>query len=379
MKRPSPLIRFLRFEVKLLLLALLLILFAGFLTWNSFFKTVPLSTIQRDYLVDDVAQRVGVRTERLANFDHLDLEIVERLDLNGLIALEQQPEPTRRVFTELKNFQLFYDVVQNFGPAHVIPVLDFYYDEGNLALLLEAEISHLVKQLFESSAPTDTLSDRQKRLLAILSEIDTQEHGFLSRFIFTQAGARRNYVTSTTSTLTHFFTGGLARLNAAMVTRGVQQVTTAELVDAGIDLLVLIPFAAYLTRTSKVALQGGRAAAIAEKSAVRGGTATVVQSGRTARLAQASGSVLRTIPVRTLFKMRYVKWYILGLAVIKPDLINHAASLVADAFSVPPILMKSGFWFLLLFPVLNLIFPFFLLLRAIYRGLFRPRRTAVRV
>lgn len=379
MPKPSLPVRFFRYEGKLLLLTFLLILFTGFLTWHTFFKTVPLNTIQRDYLVDDVARHVGVHPERLARFDHLDLEIVERLDLYGLIAIEEQREPTRRIYTELKNFQLFYDVIQKFGPVHIIPVLDFYYDEGNLALLLEDEVSHLVHQLFENQPPTDSLSVRQQRLLAILSEIDTQEHGFLTRFIFTPEGARRNYVTTATSTLSNFFTGGLARLNAAVVTRGIQQVTTAELVDAGIDILVLIPFAAYLTRSTKVALQGGRAAAIAEKSAVRGGTAAVTRSGRMARLAQASGSTLRTIPVRTLFKFRYVKWYILGLAVVKPDLINHAASLVADAFSVPPILMKSGFWFLLLFPALNLIFPLFLIFRAIYRSLFRPYRTPVRV
>lgn len=372
MPRQSLLVRFFRFEGKLLLLTILLILFAGFLTWNSFFKQVPLSIIQRDFLVDDVAERVGIRTGRLAGFDNIDLQIIERLDLHGLLALEQHREATRRVYAELKNYQLFYDVIQEFGPSHTIPVLDYFYDEGNIALLLEDEISRLIRNLFQNSVEEDSLSERQKRLLAILGEIDTQKHGFLNRFIFTEAGARRNYVSSTTSTIANFFTGGLSRLNAAIVTRGIQQVTTAELVDAGIDILVLIPFAAYFTRTSKAAvrtLRGGRTAAIAERS-----TGAVARSGRMSRVARASGSALRAIPVRTLFKFRYVKWYILGLAVIKPDLINHAASLVADAFSVPPIAMKSGFWFLLLFPLLNLLAPLFLALRSLFRRLFRSRQ-----
>ena len=82
----------------------------------------------------------------------------------------------------------------------------------------------------------DSLSDRQKRLLAILNEIQYQKHNFLARFIFTPEGAKRNYVTTTTSTIVNFFTGGLSNFNAAVVTRGLTKVSTEELVDAGIDI-----------------------------------------------------------------------------------------------------------------------------------------------
>jgi hypothetical protein len=97
----------------------------------------------------------------------------------------------------------------------------------------------------------------------------------------------------------------------------------------------------------------------------------MAKTGRFARMAQASQSVLRIIPLRTLLRFKYVKWYLLGLVVLKPELINHAASLVAQVVSVPPLVMKTGFWFLIFFPMLNLLLPVFLFLRYMLRVCYR--------
>ena len=379
MKKQSKFTRFLRYEGKLLLITLLLIFIAGCLSWNSFFRTPSPSKIRRDYLMEDIATHSAIRPERLEAYNETELEIIARFDLNGLIALERYPDATVRVYQELKDFQLFYEVVDEFGPHHIIPVLDYFYDEGNLSLILEDKLSQFVNSLFDGPAEEDTLSERQKRLLAILDEINYQRHNFLARFIYTSNGAERNYVSTTTSTIVNFFTGGLSRFNAALVTRGVSGVTTEELVDAGIDILVLIPFAAYFTRTSKTAFRAfkaGRAATVAEKAALRKGAGAAFKTGRLGKLAQASRGVWRAIPLRTLFKFKYVKWYILGLVVIKPSLLNHAATLVAEAVSVPPIVMKTGFWFLILFPILNLLTPILLFARSLWRKFGGARQAA---
>ena len=379
MKKQNKFLRFLRYEGKLLLITLLLIVIAGCISWRTFFRTPTQSEIRRDYLIEDISNHSIIRPDHLAKLSEIELEIVSRLDLNGLIALERTPEATRRVYQELKDFEVFYHVIDDFGPNHVIPVLDYFYEEGNLALWIEQKLAVFFNSFFGESAIEDTLSERQKRLLAILGEIQEQKHNFLSRFEYTSEGARRNQVATTTSSIINFFTGGLSRLNAAIVTRGVTQVTTTELVDAGIDILVLVPFAAYLGRGSKMAvraLRGSRTVAVAEKSIAAEGAATAARAGRLARISRGAKAFWRAIPIRTLFRLRYVKWYILGLAIIKPDLINHAATLFAKAVSVPPIVMKTGFWFLIFFPLLNLITPLVLLLRSFWRK-YRIRRRSV--
>lgn len=376
MKKQSVILQFLRYEGKILLLTFFLILVTGCITWNTFFRTPAPSQIRRDYLVEDIASELSLDTKRIENYNDIQLEIISRLDLNGLIALERYPQATERVYQELKDYQLFYDVVDEFGPHHIIPVLDYFYDEGNLAITLQEKISNIVNSFFRKSEEKDSLSGRQKRLLAVLNEIQYQKHNFLARFIFTEKGAKRNYVTTTTSTLVNFFTGGLANLNNAIVTRGISQVTTTELVDAGIDVLILIPFVAWLTRSAKTsltALRGSRVVAITEKSALKQGARTTAKTTRFARISRFSKTIWRTIPLRTLFKFKYVKWYILALAIYKPDLINHAAALVADAISVPRILIKTGVWFLILFPILNLIIPVFLFIRYFWKRLFKKR------
>lgn len=362
MNKNSKFSHLLRYEGKLIVITFILILIMGCLTWKSFFRTPPQSEIRRDYLIEDISSHSIIHAERLEKFSAVELEIISRLDLNGLLALEKYPAATVRIYHELKDFRLFYDLVTEFGPQHVIPVLDYFYDEGNLSLSLEAEISRFIAYVLDDPIVDDTLSVRQKRLLAILNEINEQQHIFLARFIYTGDGAERNYVSSTTSSLVIFFTGGLSRFNAAVVTKGISGVTTEELVDAGIDILVLIPFAAYFTRTSKTVLRTAKGGRIV--TAGKG----VSKTSRLAKISSASKGVWRAIPLRTLFKFKYVKWYLLGLVVIKPSLLNHAATLVAEAVSIPPIVMKTSFWFLILFPILNLLTPLFLFLRRLWRA-----------
>ena len=379
MKRQTIFARFFRYETKLFLITIFLIFIAGCVSWKTFFKTPAQAEIRRDYMIEDISAHSAINPERLEKFDDVQLEIIDRFDLNGLIALERFPEATLRVYKEIKDFQIFYDVVNEYGPHHIIPVLDYYYDEGNLAMELEDKASLFIASLFNKPLENDSLTVRQKRLLAILNEIQYQKHIFLSRFIYTGKSVKRNYVSTTTSTIVTFFTGGLSNFNAAIVTRGIAEVTTEELVDAGIDILVLIPFAAMFSRSSKTAsaaLKGGRVTTLAEKSAVQKGVGAAVKTGRFAKITQASKTVLRAIPVRTLFKFKYVKWYVLGIAVVKPGLINHAASLVAKAISVPPIVMKIGFWFLIFFPILNLLTPLLLFVRYLWKK-FKKMKTLV--
>ncbi|MCI0514405.1 hypothetical protein L0128_14405 [candidate division KSB1 bacterium] len=361
-----------RYEIKICLVVLILIIIAGCITWRSFFRTPPADQIRRDYLVEDLVRHSAIRPERLAQLSPVELEIVARLDLNGLIALERAPSATIRVYEELKNFDLFYAVVEEYGPQHVIPALDYFYEEGNVSLWLEDQVAQLFTSWFGEPLPSDSLTARQKRLLAILNEIHEQRHNFLARFIYLPDGAARNYVATTTSTLVNFFTGGLSQLNVALVTRGVQGVTTAELIDAGIDLAVLIPFAMYLTRSSGAGakvLSAGQSAVYAGETVAGGASGMLLQSGRAARMASMSRSIWNMIPVRTLFKLKYVKWYLLGLVVMKPQLINHAASLVGQAVGIQPLAMKFGFWFLIIFPLLNLLTPLFWFGRFIWRRL----------
>jgi hypothetical protein len=379
MKKSNKFTHFLRFEGKLLIITFILILITGCFSWRTFFRTPNDSEIRKDYLVEDVSKNLQISEKRLSQFDETQLEIVSRLDLNGLIALEQIPESTNRVYDELKTFQLFYDIVNEYGPHHTIPVLDYFYEEANLSMTLEDKLSQFMAKLFDKQIETDSITTRQKRLLMILSEIHYQKHNFLSRFVFTEEGAKRNYVSTTTSTLVNFFTGGLSNFNAAVVTKGITKVNAEELVDAGIDVVVLIPFAVWFTRSAKTgvrALKGGRTVAVAERTALARGTSAITKTGRFSRVAKASRGMWKAIPLRTLFRFRYVKWYILGLAIVKPSLINHAASLVAKAVSVPPILIKTGFWFLIFFPILNLIFPVVLSVRYLWRKL-KPKISLV--
>ncbi len=358
--------RFLKYEGKILLLVVILTLVAGCMTWRTFFRNSSQPDMRRDFLVEDISSQLGIDPVRLAKYSDVQLELIGRLDYNGLIALERYPEQSERIYAELRDFELFYDIVNEYGPQHVIPVLDYFYDEGNLSLLVEEKISDLIKALFGGKDQETALTDRQKRLLMILNEIDYQKHNFLNRFIYTGEGAKRNYVSTSTSTIVNFFTGGLSNFNAAVVTRGISHVSAEELLDAGIDILVLIPFAVYFTRSTRTALEsfkGGKAATFAGRSAAKEGTAAALKSGG---LTQASRGIFNTIPVRTLFKMKYVKWYVLGLVVIKPSLLNHTAALVARIFSLPSLVVKFGFWFIILFPLLNLLLPVILFSRFLY-------------
>ena len=198
-------------------------------------------------------------------------------------------------------------------------------------------------------------------------------------FTCTSDGAERNYVSTNTSTVVNFFTGGVSKFNAAVPTKGITKVSTDELVDAGIVVVVLIPFAVWFTRSARSGLRafkGGRTMAVAERTAVRQGSKVAFKTARVSRITSISKGIWRTIPLRTLFRFRYVKWYLLGLVIVKPSLINHAASLVAKAVSVPPIFIKTGFWFLILFPILNLIFPVVIFVRYLWKKL-KPRFVAV--
>ncbi len=358
---------FLKYEKKLIFITLLLILVFGGITWRTFFKSPKMSMIHRDYLVEDLRKTMGIHPQILQQYDEIELEIISRLGYNGLIALDRDPAAMVRVYSELKDFQLFYDIVTEYGPHHVIPALDYFYDEGNVSLWLEEQVWSLWQTVSNQKPAVDTLSIRQKRLISILNEIDYQKHNFLGRFIYTPEGAKRNYVATTTSSIVNFFTGGLSQLNAAIATRGFSEVTTAELVDAGIDVLVLVPFVAYLGRSTKAAFSGGKAVGITEKALVGEGAEAAAKTGQMGRIARATGSIAKVIPFRTLFRFKYVKWYILALAIAKPDLLNHAATIVAKTFSIPPILMKTGFWFLLIFPLLNLITPLYFILRPVWR------------
>lgn len=370
MNKENKIRRFLNYEGKLLLITLVLILVAGCVSWNSFYRTPGPREMRRDYLVQDISSNLGLSERRLNSYDDVQLEIIERLDLNGLIALEMYPEQSVRLYNELKDFEMFYDIINEYGPYHVIPVLDYFYDEGNLTLVLEEMMSGFISKFFKKDSAEAALSDRQKRLLMILGEIQYQKHNFLARFIYTQDGAKRNYVSTTTSSIVNFFTGGLSNLNSAVVTRGVRKLTTEELIDAGIDIIVLIPFAVYFTKSATAALKGGTGAAeVAGRSVLGEGASAALTAGG---IAGSSGSMLKTIPLRTLLKFKYVKWYLLGLAVIKPSLLNHAAALVAKAVSVPAIVVKTGFWFLILFPFLNLMVPMLFFFRYLWKK-FVPR------
>ena len=372
MKKQNKFTRFLHFETRLLIVTFILIFITGCFSWKTFFRTPKDSEIRRDYMVEDISNNLSINQKRLAQFNVSQLEIIERLDLNGLIALEQFPEATNRVYEELKNFQLFYDIVNDYGPNHTIPALDYFYEESNLSLTLEDKLSQFMAKIFNKQMDEDSLTTRQKRLLMILNEIHYQKHNFLARFVFTKQGAKRNYVSTTTSTLVNFFTGGLSNFNAAVVTKGITKVSAEELVDAGIDVVVLIPFAVWFSRSAKSgirAVRGGRTVAVAERTALGETASTAAKTGRLTKIANVSKGIWRVIPLRTLFRFRYVKWYILGLAIVKPSLINHAASLVAKAVSVSPIFIKTGFWFLIFFPILNLLFPVAMFVRYLWRRL----------
>ncbi|OQX82640.1 hypothetical protein B6D60_11845 [candidate division KSB1 bacterium 4484_87] len=361
-KRESPIKRFFRYEGKILLISLIGIVLAGCATWRTFFRTPQESEIRRDFLVKEIADDLGMKPVRLAKFNGEELEIIERLNLNGMIALDRYPEATVRLYREMKSFELFYQIIDEFGPQHIIPVLDYFYTEGNAALAAEQQLNQLIDKVFGKSPKADSLSDRQKRLLSILNEIQYQKHNFLARFIFTESGAKRNYVATTTSTIVNFFTGGLSNFNAAVATRGLSHVTGKELLDAGIDVVVLIPVISWFARSAKSGAAALRGGTITERTIVRQGSRAVVESGKMSKIAKASGTVWRTLPLRTLLKFKYVKWYALALVVVKPSLLNHAAALVAKGFSLPPILVKTGFWFLILFPLLNLLVPISILL-----------------
>jgi hypothetical protein len=361
MTKPRFLQSFFKYEKRLLLITIVLILVIAGITWQTFFRSPRLSTIHRDYLVEDLRKSMGLHPHILQQYNETELEIISRLQYNGLIALERDPEATIRIYSELKDYQLFYDIVTEYGPHHVIPALDFFYDEGNVSIWLEEQVWYTWQTISNQKPEVDTLSVRQKRLISILNEIDYQKHNFLARFVYTPDGAKRNFVATTTSSIVNFFTGGLSQLNVAIATRGFSEVTTAELIDAGIDVLVLVPFVAYLGRSSK-------AVGITEKALLGEGAEAAAKAGRMGRIAQATGNIAKVIPFRTLFRFKYVKWYILALAIAKPDLLNHAATLVAKTFSIPPILMKTGFWFLILFPLLNLIMPlYYIVIRPLSR------------
>ena len=200
MNKQNKLLRFLRYEGRMLIVTFILILIAGCFSWKSFFRTVKDSEIRRDYLIEDISNNSSIKADSLTKYNDIQLEIINRLDLNGLIALERFPDATERVYNELKNFQLFYEIVNEYGPQHIIPVLDFFYEEGNLSLTLEDKMSGFMTSVFNKSVGNDSLSERQQRLLMILNEIYYQKHNFLSRFIYTKNGAERNYVSTTTST-----------------------------------------------------------------------------------------------------------------------------------------------------------------------------------
>ena len=102
MKANNKLSRFLRFEGKLLIFTVLLILFVGCISWKTFFRTPINSEIRRDFLIEDISKNLQINQTKLAQFDTTQLEIISRLDLNGLIALQQFPEATNRVYKELK-------------------------------------------------------------------------------------------------------------------------------------------------------------------------------------------------------------------------------------------------------------------------------------
>ena len=381
MKIKTKLKHFLRYEGKILILTFVLIIIAGCISWNSFFRTPSQQQIQRDYLIENIADEYSFNPKLVKKYSNNQLEIVSRLGLNGLISLESYPQATERLYNELKEFQTFYDIINEFGPQHTIPALDYFYEEGNFSTALEQKLSDFVTKLFDKQVEADTLSQRQKRLLLILNEIQYQRHNFLARFVYTEQGAKRNYVSTTTSALLTFFTGGLSNFNEAVVTKGITKVSTAELVDAGIDIIVLIPFAVWFSRSAKSglkALKGGGVITATEKSALRQTSLAAVKPGRFARISRVSKGVWKTIPLRTLFKFRYVKWYILGLAIVKPSLINHAATLIARAISVPPIFIKTGFWFMIIFPLLNLIIPTILFFKYLWKKI-KPKlyRAAV--
>ena len=285
---------FLHYEGKLITLTIILILVMGCFSWKTFVRTPAESEIRRDYLIEDISKNISINQKRLTKYNAVELEIIYRLDLNGLIALEKFPESTSRLYNELKDFQLFYDIVTEYGPHHIFPILDFFYEEGNMALTLDEKLSDLMAEFFNKSTKNDSLTTRQRRLLLILNEIHYQKHNFLSRFVITKEGVKRNYVSTTTSTLVNFFTGGLSNFNAAVVTRGITKVSAAELVDAGIDVVVLIPFAVWFTRSAKSglrALKGGKTIAVAERTALAEGSSAALKTGRISRITNASKGI----------------------------------------------------------------------------------------
>lgn len=373
--------RFFRYELLILLIAILILLINGCIHRDTFFRTPTEKIMTRDYLENEIAQRLDIRSESLAQYDAIELDIINRLGLNGLLALKKNPAGIKRLYIDLKDFELFYDIIEEYGPHHIVPVLDYFYEKGNVATDIELAISDVIENVFHKTTSSDSLSERQKRLLLILKEIDYQKHNFLSRFAFNESGAHRNYVTTVTSTVVNFFTGGLANFNAAVITRGIDEVTTEELIDAGIDILILIPFAAYLTKSGKAAgstLKGGTVVGRTGSRAIIRSTTSAAAATKLGRISQG---IFRVIPVHTLFQLKNVKWYLLALAAIKPDLINHGASLVARALSVPPILIKFGFWLLILFPLLNVLIFLILMMRGIWRNMkriFTPVRNQPR-
>ena len=131
MKTQNKFTRFLRYEGKLLIITFILIFITGCFSWKTFVRTPGDSEIRRDYLIEDVSNNISINQKRLNQFNEIQLEIISRLDLNGLMALERFPAATNRLYEELKNFQLFYDIVNEYGPHHTIPVLDYFYEESN--------------------------------------------------------------------------------------------------------------------------------------------------------------------------------------------------------------------------------------------------------
>ncbi|MBN1153639.1 hypothetical protein JXB12_01820, partial [candidate division KSB1 bacterium] len=242
--------KFLKIELLILLTAILILMVNGCIHHDTFFKTPAETVMTRDYIENELSERLNISSTYLTQYNARELEIINRLGWNGLLALEKNRTGMNRLYEELKDFELFYEIIEEYGPHHTVPVLDYFYEQGNIATKIELALADVIEKVFDrESIEEGSLTERQKRLLLILKEIEYQKHNFLSRFAFTPAGAERNYVTTVTSTLVNFFTGGLANFNAAVITRGIEEVTTAELIDAGIDILILIPFAAYLSKS----------------------------------------------------------------------------------------------------------------------------------
>ncbi|MDW7679473.1 MAG: hypothetical protein SCK70_02845, partial [bacterium] len=79
-KMKRALIKFFRYQGKIVIITIILIVIIGCVTWRTFVRTPDQEKIRRDYYVHDISQETGIDPKRIAAYSSAQLEIIDRLD-----------------------------------------------------------------------------------------------------------------------------------------------------------------------------------------------------------------------------------------------------------------------------------------------------------